>query len=162
MEKLDLILQKLDSLEAGQQKLNLKVQSLDDGQKSLFEGQQVLEVGQKSLFDSQKSLEAGQKSLFDSQKSLETGQKSLIIGQQELNQIASAILHRQDETDAKLESIAMDVHKLYGKFEDVDQKLKVFRNEVRDEFSHFERHNRAIEKDLDRTISRVEILENQR
>ncbi|NWL89614.1 hypothetical protein DMN77_18870 [Paenibacillus sp. 79R4] len=40
--------------------------------------------------------------------------ESLESGQAELQQITSAIRDRQEETDAKLEALSMDVHQLHG------------------------------------------------
>jgi len=40
--------------------------------------------------------------------------ETLESGQQELKEIVVSLRDRQEETDAKLESLTMDVHKLYG------------------------------------------------
>ncbi|MFM9328720.1 hypothetical protein [Paenibacillus mesotrionivorans] len=39
---------------------------------------------------------------------------NLEAGQKELNQLTKAIIHRQEMTDAKLEALTLDVHKIYG------------------------------------------------
>lgn len=59
-------------------------------------------------------LEAGQKKLDAGLKALETGQTTLDAGLKEIYQIVRALWDRQEETDAKLDSISMDVHKLHG------------------------------------------------
>lgn len=53
----------------------------------------------------------------------------------ETNQIVRAIRDRQDETDAKLEALTMDVHKLYGKVSALKDEIeftyqKTSRNEL--------------------------------
>ncbi|MNY75563.1 hypothetical protein D3C86_2148720 [compost metagenome] len=70
-------------------------------------------------------------------------------------QLVRAIHHRQELLDSKVEAMAMNVHKLQGEFVG-------FREETRREFSRYDRHLRAVESDLDRTIERVEMLEEPR
>ncbi len=41
----------------------------------------------------------------------------------EVKEIVLAIRDRQEETDAKLEALSMDVHKVYGKITDLEDKL---------------------------------------
>lgn len=133
MDKLDLILRKLESLEEGQ-----------------------------------KSLEEGQKSLAEGHKSLVEGYKSLAEGQKELNMISRAIRDRQDETDAKLDALSMDVHKLYGKVEAQQEQLKTltdefhtFRKETKFNFRQLEGHMRLQDNDLDEALERIEQLESR-
>lgn len=60
------------------------------------------------------SLESGQKELLSNQKTFESRQQTLESGQKEIHQIVTALRDRQDETDAKLESLTMNVHKIHG------------------------------------------------
>lgn len=133
MDKLDLILQKLEALE--------------EGQKALQKGQQALEVRQTAL---------------------EAGQKALEVGQKELYQISLAMRDRQEETDAKLEALVMDVHKLYGKVEAQNEKLNAvsdelhtFRRETRSNFRKIEGHMKMYDNDLDEALERIEQLESR-
>lgn len=41
----------------------------------------------------------------------------------ENTKMTKAIYHRQEETDAKLEALSMDVHKAYGKITSLEDKL---------------------------------------
>ncbi|WP_409344481.1 hypothetical protein [Paenibacillus sp. MBLB4367] len=45
---------------------------------------------------------------------LKTDVNSLLAGQSELYQIYRALRERQDESDAKLDAMAMDVHRMHG------------------------------------------------
>lgn len=45
--------------------------------------------------------------------------KELRTGQKELREIVDAIRHRQEETDAKLDSLSMDVHKIHGELSSI-------------------------------------------
>ena len=116
---------------------------------------------------------------------------ALILEQmQEINQIVRAIRDRQEESDAKLEALSVTVHGLVGRvdglvgkvdglenrmdglesrFDGLDtrmgrmeKELSSFREETRLNFDRMNRNNRAIESDLDRTINRVERLEEHR
>jgi chromosome segregation ATPase len=142
MDRLDIIIQKLDSLEAGQKELQGSVKILEGSVK-------VLEGSVKVLEGSVKSLEAGQKELQGSVKSLEAGQK-------ELYAIVSAIRHRQAETDVKPDSLAMDVIKLQDKVEGLTTQFAQFREETRNSKIHQDRLTRSMEVDLNRTTERLD------
>lgn len=126
MDKLDLILEKLGTLELGQERL-------EEGQVKLWEGLGKLEAGQEKLWAGQDRLEEGQEKLW-------AGQSSLEIGLMETNQIVRAIRDRQDETDAKLEAISMDVHYLVGKCEAITTQLNHFQSETIINFRRIEGH----------------------
>jgi hypothetical protein len=57
--------------------------------------------------------------------------ESLESGQAELQQITRAIRDRQEETDAKLEALSMDVNKIYGNTVRIEQKLDENHNDIR-------------------------------
>ncbi|MFB5676139.1 hypothetical protein ACE3NQ_03875 [Paenibacillus terreus] len=56
--------------------------------------------------------------------------EALEEGQKELIPISRAISDRQEETDAKLDGMAMDVHKLQGKVEAQNEKLNAVTDEL--------------------------------
>jgi hypothetical protein len=56
--------------------------------------------------------------------------ESLESGQAELQQITRAIRDRQEETDAKLEALSMDVNKIYGNTVRIEQKLDENHNDI--------------------------------
>ncbi|GIP31982.1 hypothetical protein [Paenibacillus sp. J2TS4] len=93
--------------------------------------------------------------------------EALEEGQKELNQISRAIRDHQEETDAKLEAVAMDVHKLQGKVEEQNEKLNavsnelhIFRRETKSNFRQLEGHMRMLDNDLDEAIERIDQLES--
>jgi chromosome segregation ATPase len=51
-------------------------------------------------------------------------------GQTELRQIVHAIHHRQEETDAKLDSLSLDVHKIHGDMIVVKEKVGAIKDEI--------------------------------
>jgi hypothetical protein len=89
-------------------------------------------------------------------------------GQKELNQISRVIRDRQEETDAKLEAMAIDVHKLLGKVEAqnerlnaVSDELHTFRRETKSNFRQLEGHMRMLDNDLDEAVERIDQLESR-
>lgn len=54
----------------------------------------------------------------------------LLEGMGELRQITRAILDRQDETDAKLEALAMDVHQLRGEVAGIKENVASLKEDV--------------------------------
>src|SRR5690554_2490500 len=152
MDKLDLILDKLDTLEAGQVKL-------EEGQEKLWAGQVKLEEGQEKLWAGQVKLEEGQEKLWAGQTSLENGLR-------ETNQIVRAIRDRQDETDAKLDAVSMDVNKLIGKVEgnsskldEVSADLLTFRRDTKNKLFEVEVQQHVVNKRLNSVEERIERLE---
>ena len=94
--------------------------------------------------------------------------EALEEGQKELSQISRAIRDRQEETDAKLEAMAMDVHKLHGKVEAQNEKLNAvsdelhtFRRETKSNFRQLEGHMRMLDNDLDEAVERIDQLESR-
>jgi len=57
--------------------------------------------------------------ILEELKAINTRMGSLESGQAELQLITRAIRDRQDETDAKLEALAMDIHRLNGTVESI-------------------------------------------
>src|SRR5690554_6085234 len=150
MDKLDLILDKLDTLEAGQVKL-------EEGQEKLWAGQVKLEEGQEKLWAGQVKLEEGQEKLWAGQASLENGLR-------ETNQIVRAIRDRQDETDAKLDAVSMDVHYLIGKSVETDTRLDSLtsdlRREMRSGFRRLEGHALLVDQEHEVINARLDKLES--
>ncbi|WP_318614195.1 hypothetical protein [Sporosarcina sp. YIM B06819] len=61
---------------------------------------------------------------------LESGQNNLKTGQQELKEIVVALLDRHEETEAKLENLSMDVHKMHGDVTSIKEQLSELQSEV--------------------------------
>ena len=54
----------------------------------------------------------------------------LLEGMNELRQVTRAILDRQDETDAKLEALTMEVHQLKGEVAELKQDVAELKQDV--------------------------------
>lgn len=75
--------------------------------KGIRESQQVMQNEIKSMQTEIKSMKSEIKDFKESQYLMQTQLN-------ETNEIVRAIRHRQEETDAKLDALSMDVHKLHG------------------------------------------------
>ncbi|MFZ2462943.1 MAG: hypothetical protein WAW77_04830 [Caldibacillus thermoamylovorans] len=64
--------------------------------------------------DSQQSMQTEIKSMKSEIKDIKESQYLMQTQLNETNEIVRAIRHRQEETDAKLDALSMDVHKLHG------------------------------------------------
>lgn len=89
------------------QQILQKLDNLENGQKVMAERQIAFEERQIAFEQRQISFEERQIAFEETQKTFQSGQK-------ELFDIVKAIHHRQEETDAKIDSLAMDIHKLHG------------------------------------------------
>lgn len=61
--------------------------------------------------------------ILDELKLMNTRIGNLEAGQSEIHQITTAIRDRQDETDAKLEALTMDIHRLNGTVEAIKEDV---------------------------------------
>lgn len=75
------------------------------------------------MLDKLGNIEGTLHDFVEGQKRLEEEQTYLKSGPKELNELMTALLHRQDETDAKLEALATDVHNIHGEIASLKQGL---------------------------------------
>lgn len=80
--------------------------------------------------------------------------ESLESGQAELQQITRAIRDRQEETDAKLEALSMDVNKIYGNTVRIEQKLDENHNDIRGDIRFLSHRVVALEMEVDKLKNR--------
>ena len=80
--------------------------------------------------------------------------QSLKAGQSELQQITRAIRDRQDESDAKLEALSMDVNKIHGNTVRIEQKLDDNINDVRGDIRYLSHRVVALEMEVDKLKNR--------
>ncbi|MEK4513111.1 hypothetical protein [Paenibacillus sp. FSL K6-2524] len=73
-----------------------------------------IEVEQQSMKSDMQSMKSDMQSMKSDILSLKGTQGLMQIQLNETNTIVRAIRDRQDETDAKLDALSMDVHKLHG------------------------------------------------
>jgi hypothetical protein len=77
---------------------------------------------------------------------LKEGQAVLKSGNSELKAIVDAICDRQEETDAKLDSMAMDTHKMHGDILAVKDQLKELKIDLEFTYQKTSRNELEINK----------------
>jgi predicted nuclease with TOPRIM domain len=100
------------------------------------------------------------KNLHDGQKCLEKEQAYLKSGLKELNELMTALLYRQDETDAKLEALAMDVHNIHGEIASLKQGLHKLEKKVDSHYQQLNEQLNNIKLDVDFAVHKT--TENER
>ncbi|MNJ50405.1 hypothetical protein D3C77_456770 [compost metagenome] len=79
---------------------------------------------------------------------------SLESGQSELHQITTAIRDRQEETDAKLEALTMDVNKIHGSTVRIDQKMDETLSDIRGDVRFLNHRIADLELEIDKLKNR--------
>ncbi|ADI25393.1 hypothetical protein GC56T3_0332 [Geobacillus sp. C56-T3] len=104
----------------------------------------------------------GQERLEREQIAIRQEQDSLRAGQTELNGIVAALLHRQDETDAKLEALAADVHQLHREFSSLKQTVDRLEQKMDSRYEQLSAQIEDIKLDLNfiahRTVDNERII----
>lgn len=94
--------------------INEALQPIKDDIRSLKEDVQALKGDVQILKKDVQSLKGDVQVLKGDVQKLEADFQTLQSGQSELQQLARAIYDRQEETDARLEALTMDVHHTTG------------------------------------------------
>ncbi|WP_051870792.1 hypothetical protein [Geobacillus vulcani] len=121
-----LLAQVLDRLNAMDGTLRLLVEGqerLEREQIAIRQEQEEIRKEQQEIRKEQQEIRKEQQEIRLEQQRLRQEQDSLRAGQKELNGIVAALLHRQDETHAKLEALAADVRHLHQEFASLKQTV---------------------------------------
>lgn len=110
------VLDRLSAMDGTLQKLVEGQERLEREQIAIRQEQEEIRKEQQEIRKEQQEIRKEQQEIRLEQQRLRQEQDSLRAGQTELNGIVAALLHRQDETDAKLEALAADVHQLHREF----------------------------------------------
>ncbi|KYD32460.1 hypothetical protein [Parageobacillus toebii] len=137
--------------------------SLAEGQKRLEEEQLAIRKEQETIRKEQEAIRKEQQTIRQEQQILLQGQKEqtyLKSGLKELNELMTALLHRQDETDAKLEALATDIHNIHGEITFLKQDLHKLEEKAD---SHYQKLNEQLDNiklDVDFAVHKT--TENER
>ncbi|KQC48579.1 hypothetical protein AP057_10220 [Geobacillus sp. Sah69] len=127
LSAMDGTLQKLvegqERLEREQIAIRQEQEEIRKEQQEIRREQQEIRKEQQEIRKEQQEIRKEQQEIRLEQQRLRQEQDSLRAGQTELNGIVAALLHRQDETDAKLEALAADVHQLHREFSSLKQTV---------------------------------------
>ncbi|MEC0331601.1 hypothetical protein P4H42_18465 [Paenibacillus macerans] len=91
----------------------------------------VINESLQPVKDDIRSVKDDIRSVKDEIRSVKDEIQLLKTGQEELRLITSAIRDRQEETDAKLEALSMDVNHMHGDLVRIEQKLDENESELR-------------------------------
>ncbi|KMY58494.1 hypothetical protein [Geobacillus stearothermophilus] len=117
------VLDRLSAMDGTLQKLVEGQERLEREQIAIRQEQEEIRKEQQEIRKEQQEIRKEQQEIRLEQQRLRQEQDSLRAGQTELNGIVAALLHRQDETDAKLEALAADVHQLHREFSSLKQTV---------------------------------------
>jgi septal ring factor EnvC (AmiA/AmiB activator) len=90
------------------------IMGIKDSQQSMQTEIKSMQADIMGIKDSQQSMQTEIKSMKSEIKDIKGSQYLMQTQLNETNEIVRAIRHRQEETDAKLDALSMDVHKLHG------------------------------------------------
>ncbi|MBB6284981.1 hypothetical protein [Geobacillus subterraneus] len=129
----EILLQLVDRLGHIENTLHLLVEShkrLEAEQQEIRKEQGEIGREQQEIRKEQEEFRRIQQALLKGQKRLGEEQAHLKAGQKELYDFMSALLHPQDETDAALKALAMNVHKLHGEVSSIHQRFDSLEKKV--------------------------------
>ncbi|WP_078428139.1 hypothetical protein [Alkalihalobacterium alkalinitrilicum] len=101
-----------------------------------------------------KIIKSDQQQMKDDQQEMKSDIQNMKPLLDENTAIVKAIRDRQEETDAKLENLATDVHQIHGEIARLDEKIDVTHKEIVDELQN-------IRNDLDFTYQKTAINERE-
>jgi chromosome segregation ATPase len=129
-EILKQILNKLDTLEQGQNTLMQGQNALEQGQIALVQRQNALEQGQNALIQRQSSLEQGQNALMQGQSALEQGQNALVQRQSALEQGQNGLMQGQISLEQGQNSLKDDMNELKAIVGRIESRQEIIFNQT--------------------------------
>ncbi|AST05664.1 hypothetical protein AF2641_01370 [Anoxybacillus flavithermus] len=119
---------------------------------------------QKELQDireEQKAIREEQMAIRKEQMAIREEQQALKNGQKELYDLMNALLHRQDETDAKLEALTMDVHHMRGEMTAMKQEIHALNEKIDSHYKQFNERLNNLQLDVDFTVHKTTMTERE-
>jgi len=108
------ILEELKGIRESQQVMQNEIIDIKDSQQAMQTEIKSMQADIMGIKDSQQSMQTDIKSMKSEIKDIKESQHLMQTQLKETNEIVRAIRHRQEETDAKLDALSMDVYKLHG------------------------------------------------
>ncbi|WP_066322932.1 coiled-coil domain-containing protein [Anoxybacteroides amylolyticum] len=119
--------------------------------------EQLLEKILHVVTDIQKELQ----DIREEQKAIREEQEALKNGQKELYDLVNALLHRQEETDAKLEALTMDVHHMRGEMTAMKQEIHALNEKIDSHYEQLNERLNNLQLDLDFTVHKTTMTERE-
>ncbi|MBE2940610.1 hypothetical protein [Anoxybacillus flavithermus] len=145
-----------------------ELQDIREEQKAIREEQQAIREEQMAIREEQKTFREEINSLREEmnafrkeQQLIREEQQALKNGQKELYDLMNALLHRQDETDAKLEALTMDVHHMRGEMTAMKQEIHTLNEKIDSHYKQFNERLNNLQLDVDFTVHKTTMTERE-
>lgn len=110
------ILQKVSNIEIEQGTMRSDIQSMKSEMQTVKSDMQTIKSEMQTMKSEMQTMKSDMQTMKADIQSVKGTQELMQTQLDETNAIVRAIRDRQDETDAKLDALSMDVHKLRGDF----------------------------------------------
>jgi len=158
---LEKILHVVTDIQKELQDIREEQKAIREEQKAIREEQKAIREEQKAIREEQKAIREEQKTFREELKLIREEQEALKNGQKELYDLVNALLHRQEETDAKLESLTMDVHRMHGEITAMKQEIRMLSEKVDSHYEQFNERLNNLQLDVDFTVHKTTMTERE-
>ncbi|MGG6432819.1 hypothetical protein ACPF7I_01475 [Anoxybacillus sp. D401a] len=159
------VLEKILSIVTDIQK---ELQDVREDQRAIREEQMAIREEQMAIREEHKTFREEINSLREEmnafrkeQQLIREEQQALKNGQKELYDLMNALLHRQDETDAKLEALTMDVHHMRGEMTAMKQEIHALNEKIDSHYKQFNERLNNLQLDVDFTVHKTTMTERE-
>ncbi|MBW7651824.1 hypothetical protein [Anoxybacillus sp. ST4] len=138
-----------------------ELHDIREEQRSIREEQKLIRQEQQAIRQEQQAIRQEQQAIRQEQQAIREEQQALKNGQKELYDLMNALLHRQDETDAKLEALTMDVHHMRGEMAAMKQEIHALHEKVDSHYEQFNERLNNLQLDVDFTVHKTTMTERE-
>lgn len=149
-----------EAIRQEQRAIRNEQEAIQKEQGAIRQEQEAIRQEQQTIRQEQQAIRQEQRILLQGQKRLEE-QTYLESGLKELNKLMTALLHRQDETDAKLEALATDVHSIHGEIASLKQSLHELEEKVDSHYQQLNKRLDNIQLDVDFAVHKTAANERE-
>lgn len=136
------------------EKILLVVTDIQKELQDIREEQKAIREEQRAIREEQQAIRKEQMAIREEQQALKNGQKGLC-------DLMNALLHRQDETDAKLEALTMDVHHMRGEMTAMKQEIHALNEKIDFHYKQFNERLNNLQLDVDFTVHKTTMTERE-
>nr|WP_183254463.1 hypothetical protein [Anoxybacillus tepidamans] len=115
----------------------------------------------REIREEQRVIREEQREIREEQRVIREEQQALKNGQKELYDLVNALIHRQEETDAKLESLTMDVHRMHGEITAMKQEIRTLNEKIDSHYEQFNERLNNLQLDVDFTVHKTTMTERE-
>ncbi|XWN51302.1 hypothetical protein L0P96_08680 [Anoxybacillus flavithermus] len=138
-----------------------ELHDIREEQRSIREEQKLIRQEQQAIRQEQQAIREEQQAIRQEQQAIREEQQALKNGQKELYDLMNALLHPQDETDAKLEALTMDVHHMRGEMTAMKQEIHALNEKIDSHYKQFNERLNNLQLDVDFTVHKTTMTERE-